>query len=316
MHPVDQQLPCVGCGEIFVRAAALMHHLENGRCKKIQRDDFIGFVQHKNVITRLLKNPELIASTMAKDWKDADKDNSTGGGVSLQGPLIQEEPEETPRQLQERLGRAGAGPWDVDIPTVESIQGLMDARDENELGLPSHQVMLPLKAAYNRNSQMDSEDQFSSLGARNNALRREENDTMKGLRANLISVSVSSNSLARDKGKEREKATTTTLRSPPAFASLNELDTRSVATTPATETPKAWGNGATTASSLFSDTKPTPVTADWDAAVKAHDEHSELDKRKNMFHNRFWDPADAGWDAERFFNPIIERYMCPFPQCE
>lgn len=314
VHPVDQNLTCIGCGEKFVRAAALVDHLEMGRCKKIKKDDFIGHVQHKNVITRLLKNPELITSTAAKDWKDASKDNSVGGGVSLGGPLPQEETEETPRETQERLGRVGAGPWDHDVPTIASIQGLIDASNENEQTLPDHQTILPLRAAHRRAPQINSEAQFPSLGVRNNISKKEMNDTMKALRANLADLSLSTNSSVLDKGKGKEKATAPSSHSP--WPSLSEAATSCTTNTPTAKVLEPWGNGATTASSLFSGATATPVTADWDAALRAHDEFSEISKGQNMFYTRFWDPTAAGWDSERFFNPIVERYECPLPQCE
>lgn len=35
----------------------------------------------------------------------------------------------------------------------------------------------------------------------------------------------------------------------------------------------------------------------------------------NIFNQRFYDPSIPGFDAEMFFNTIIEAYVCPHPQC-
>lgn len=43
---------------------------------------------------------------------------------------------------------------------------------------------------------------------------------------------------------------------------------------------------------------------------------NEYGQQTNMFRTKFWDPSARGYNAESFFNQIIQRYECPWPGCE
>lgn len=82
MHPVAQDLPCVGCGERFVRVAALIFHLETGQCPKISAAQYRRHLQHKHNVSQLLKDPNGVTAALA-NIKDAAHDTETSGGVAL-----------------------------------------------------------------------------------------------------------------------------------------------------------------------------------------------------------------------------------------
>ena len=74
----------------------------------------------------------------------------------------------------------------------------------------------------------------------------------------------------------------------------------------------AW-TSSSSSKQLFPDAKPTPVTADWQTVIDAKKEH---DHKSNLLAYQFWNPAHRDYNPERFFNPVLEEYRCPFPVCE
>ena len=79
-----------------------------------------------------------------------------------------------------------------------------------------------------------------------------------------------------------------------------------------TTAASAW-TSETSSKQLFPDAKPTPVTADWQAVIDAK---KEQNYKSNLLSYQFWNPAHRDYNPERFFNPILEEYRCPFPVCE
>jgi hypothetical protein len=76
--------------------------------------------------------------------------------------------------------------------------------------------------------------------------------------------------------------------------------------------PPAWSAGSTS-KDLFPGATQTPISPDWDALLRAKE---EKDHKSNLFHHQFWNPAHEDYDAERFYDPMIEKYKCPLPGCE
>jgi len=75
----------------------------------------------------------------------------------------------------------------------------------------------------------------------------------------------------------------------------------------------AWDIGNTSASKLFSGAGPTPMFTDWEAALEKQQKHVSTN---NVLNPAFWDPLHKDHDPERFFNPVLEKYLCPFPTCQ
>jgi len=87
-------------------------------------------------------------------------------------------------------------------------------------------------------------------------------------------------------------------------------DDDKVTVTASTE-PSAWNKP--TASTLFPSAKPTPMNQSFAQGLAALD--TEYGQQSNMLHARFWDPKAKGYSPENFFNQLIERYECPWPNC-
>jgi len=113
----------------------------------------------------------------------------------------------------------------------------------------------------------------------------------------------------------------------------------------------AWGStwvqsNASSATRLFPNAKPTPAPVNFKAGIQARDDEyrqrhglppiNRLDELEsgagdtaniygrvgdgsdtaNMFRTRFWDPKAPGFSADNWFNQLLQRYECPFPECE
>ena len=73
--------------------------------------------------------------------------------------------------------------------------------------------------------------------------------------------------------------------------------------------PKAWTSNAAS-NELFPTVRPPPPTADWEGMSTAI---IQSDHKTNLLHYHFMNPAHK--DTERFYNPLIEKYKCPMPEC-
>lgn len=78
-------------------------------------------------------------------------------------------------------------------------------------------------------------------------------------------------------------------------------------------TPRAAWSTESTSKSLFPDAKPTPPTSDWAAVIAAKE---AAEHRSNILQYQFWNPTHRDYNPERFYNPILEEYRCPFPVCD
>jgi hypothetical protein len=76
--------------------------------------------------------------------------------------------------------------------------------------------------------------------------------------------------------------------------------------------PKVWGSrkGKTASSTLFPDAQLTPGSAEF--SIAAHDDAIEQAYGLNIMRNRFWDPLSSDFNAERFYDAIVNKYHCPF----
>jgi hypothetical protein len=81
---------------------------------------------------------------------------------------------------------------------------------------------------------------------------------------------------------------------------------------PLPKAPAPWATGGV-AKELFKDAKATPMSPDWEARLRAKE---KVDHKSNLLHHQFWNPEHEDYDAERFYDPMIEKYKCPFPGCE
>jgi hypothetical protein len=81
---------------------------------------------------------------------------------------------------------------------------------------------------------------------------------------------------------------------------------------PLPKAPAPWCS-SNASKELFNDAKPTPPTQDWEARLR---EKEEKEHKANVLHHQFWNPTHEDYNPERFYDPMIEKYKCPFPGCE
>lgn len=104
--------------------------------------------------------------------------------------------------------------------------------------------------------------------------------------------------------------------SPPSSASTSKPPQNGSATASTRTGSNAWVESSTASEVLFKGAQKTPITNEWEAALRAKDQEYERANSSNMLMQRYWDPTHKDYDPERFYNPVIEMYVCPLPQCE
>ncbi|EME86260.1 uncharacterized protein MYCFIDRAFT_82185 [Pseudocercospora fijiensis CIRAD86] len=95
-HPADQDVECPGCSCKFPRASHLIDHLEQGRCSRFTKDQFYSHMQHKYILSQVMKNPGIFSELVMQNQKqllppmeqlsiksDAEAEDPDEGGVSI-----------------------------------------------------------------------------------------------------------------------------------------------------------------------------------------------------------------------------------------
>jgi hypothetical protein len=258
-----------------------MNHLENGHCQKISAQQFAGHLQHKNIVNKLLKDPELLRNiTSNAGFLDAARDDDIGGGVSLGGGLLEQDANEQDGVL-------------LDIAPLETEKH-PDATNPPRLG----ESRLALKKRHENEVEQDIDALLCTGG-----------------------TPPSSSVLAGTVDWSKIRGSTNGSMPPSTRSNLGftgSITSEESDTTQKASTATAWGRpGASTSTSevLFPGVKPTPVSYEWAQELQKRDQAYELEHGVNLFRSRFWDPTSRDYKPERFFNPITEMYMCSFPHC-
>ena len=259
-----------------------MDHLENGHCQKISAQQFAGHLQHKNIVNKLLKDPELLKNiTSNAGFLDAARDDDIGGGVSLGGGLLEQDANEQDGVL-------------LDIAPLEPEKH-PDATNPPRLG----ESWLAFKERHENKVEQD----IDTLSSRTGGI---------SLGSSILAGTVDWSKL----GGSTDGSMPPSARSKLGFTGSTTSEESD--TTQKASMTTAWGHpGASTSTSevLFPGVKPTPVNFEWAQELQKRDQAYELEHGVNLFRGRFWDPTSRDYKPERFFNPIIEMYMCPFPHC-
>lgn len=260
-HPVDQNIKCPGCSETFPRASGLIHHFEKNLCPKITAVRFQGYLQHKEIIGRLLEDPTAMEQMALKDcaqYLEAAKDDEEGGGAALPDLLGEED----------------------DITWLDSFEPIKPEQPATQAALAVNQQKWPALAA--------AAAKLKDAGA----VPRELTESMQALAIKSGKPVLPSQEL---------KIEPNPWPLPADYKPGDPLPTK----------PPAWSSG-TASKDLFRGAKATPVTPDWELLLK---QHVEKDHKSNLLHHQFWNPAHEDYDAERFYDPMLEKYKCPFPGC-
>lgn len=320
-HPVDQNLHCVGCGMHFTRAAALIDHLERGRCKYVKKEQFAAHIQHKTIINKLLEAPELMSPFTERN--DLPPDTDTTGGVKLGPTLLDDEaaiPSSHAPLTPARGPNAGKGPRLGERWPALGSSNKSEAEDASVSSLGSKLGGISLTGRHETDIR-DSILEDTAADYRR-SMRPAPKPAPKAKRAAPAFAAsaaspVPTGTAYSETWRKRAGSATTTATSgtaTPVYAGKNAAATMFPDNDPASTTGMAapvWGS-KNAASTLFPDALPTPVTQDWQEALGAQ----AAERSQNFFRIRFWDPTHKDYDPERFYNRVIEQYCCPFPHCE
>jgi hypothetical protein len=277
--------------------------------------EFVGRIVHKHLVAELLKggqNKERFDAKLARF--NAAQDTDTSGGVPLMDqdteaekvqyaaikPVIIETPITSPNALgpypplpSTRKGTEHEGSV-VSSSCVLSTDLAELSLEEHFEAVASGRVMSPRKAAMSpATGAMSPTSPLMSptsgvLSPTSNGASL--NNHFKAVaKSGTVPPSVSS-SKATETG--RSKAA-------PKVESSSESDLNAVA---------AWTRN--TSKTLFPNAQPTPPPSEW--SLKQQDKAMEKQEGLNILQVRFWDPHSKDWEPERWFDPMINKYQCPF----
>ncbi|KAK0609871.1 Zinc finger protein 560 [Lasiodiplodia hormozganensis] len=265
IHPVDQDIRCIGCNEHFVRAAALVEHLEFDHCRKISAQQFKSNIQHKHMVAKILSDPDAMSSKLF-DFNVNDTSSQGGVALSESSNLLDEED----KNAHDSSQNGGS--------VIQPLDPRVKPRDPNAPRLGERWPSLP-----SHTRQTSSSTEISS---------------------GMAGISISGGSSG---GARLPSSGTPSVKSPSSVLSDS--------TVKASES-QAWTSASGASKKLFPEAEKTPASLHWEAALKARELEYEAANSTNMLMQRYWDPTHKDYNPERFFNPVIEMYSCPFPQCE
>ncbi|KAF2424896.1 hypothetical protein EJ08DRAFT_681732 [Tothia fuscella] len=260
-HPIDQNVKCPGCPEVFPRASGLIFHFEKNLCSKISAARFHGYLQHKEIITRLLEDPTAMQAMALKDctpYIDAARDDDKGGGAAL---------------------------------------NLMDKGEDDDdeiTWLDSYEPLAPDQAPVAPMMSIDQQT-YPTLAA---AVAKRNASGGVSLSEEMQALNIKNGGAVKP---QQAKIEANPWPLPADYKPGDPLPTK----------PPVWGGSSS--KELFKEAKATPMTTDWEKRLK---EHSEKDHKSNILHHQFWNPTHEDYDAERFYDPMLEKYKCPFPGCD
>jgi hypothetical protein len=291
---VDQNITCPGCQNVFPRASGLIFHLEHNLCRVVTAAQFKGYLQHKGIIAALLEDPTMMEQMVLKDFNHyrlAAEDNEVGGGVDLPSLLNEDNQSDDGVTLMEPMVPQQASAAKVDAkqrewPSLQSAGPSFASRASTGASNTLVENMKQLAIKHN----------ISATGIEHKPANWMDNND------DMIPLPWPSEEQNRAHKIQETKLTATPW---PLPVDYKEGD-------PLPKAPVPWASGSVS-KRLFKDAKPTPMTPDWEARLRKKE---EKDHKSNILHHQFWNPAHEDYDSERFYDPMIEKYKCPFPGCE
>ncbi|KAK8249167.1 hypothetical protein IWZ00DRAFT_574234 [Phyllosticta capitalensis] len=337
-HPVEQDLRCIGCQEHFVRGYALVGHLEFDMCQRIKAAQFKAAVEHKALINKMLDDPDYVrqneqdivstaSATAGSTYADTDFDDSTTvGGVSTTAAesshILDDDDDWSVADSQE-------GGVRIQPPLVPAVQSpVQQVQNVQNVQRPvEHFPALP--------SRGNTPTASTTNSGASTPLRRGEGFSALPGRENInplprASKAAVATPLRRVEDFPALPGAKKGPMSPPsrAMSQLSMASSTATVQSPWRSSSDAWetssqvsevlfkGNAQTTAQRLFKDAVNTPMNEAWRKALAERDLEYDDRLRCNPFLLRFWDPEHPEYDAERFFNNTIGKYICPLKKCE
>jgi hypothetical protein len=281
-HKVDQKLTCIGCQKSFYRASLFIEHLDFGHCDVIPASQFQGHIVHKHLVTELLRDPQAYARLMQKTSKfDAAIDDDEETGVSL-----------TDDHLNDSAALEGI--------KFEAIKPDTSLDEEHTPVFHGHYPPLTSQAGYIPDVDADVAPMMGGMSLRGHADVDSDGSTVVGSPV-MTGFPPRSSSLPGH-----------SVQSQSGSSAHNGSEAQSSSAQSSSRPPKVWGSrkGKTTSSVLFPNAKAKPPPSDF--SISAHDDTMDKVYGPNILSDRFWDPMGDAWNPERFHDPIVQKYYCPF----
>ncbi|KAK3680198.1 hypothetical protein LTR78_000575 [Recurvomyces mirabilis] len=297
MHPADQDIKCPGCCALFTKAGNMVAHLEGGDCPEITAFEFRGQVLQKHVRKELMRNINTVNERLAATEKsiaplDEFSFQATDGAESVDaddeeggiGLLEQEHIEQ--KDLID--------PLKPDIDLIDTKRTASEARHavESWPRLPGLHILPKLTTSMASMSIAGSDvGSGTSFGGRRS-----------GHKPRPIQYTESYPSMD----------------SPSGGVSISGDSSVASPLTTNTDRRVAWTTG-NTSKALFKPSQHCPVSKqDQQALMKKPTEGSvaQLSESKSIMKTRFYDIYSPDYNPDLFLNPLTEKYICLFPQCE
>jgi hypothetical protein len=309
-HQADQQLRCPGCQDLFVRASSMIAHLEEGQCEYISAYEFKASILHKTILKEVLGNIEEFNDRMAantvlsfagpepgKITDGTEQLDQEEGGVALLDQEAEEGGDTTPA-LQPQID-----PIDVHSDGVQALKPqtaaletalLTRANVENWPRLASGKASGLPGSMSSMSIQSSTPSRAESIGGSEVASRR------SGVKVETAYYTESYPALGSS-------------RSVTSFSDFSDVASDTTGTN-RNHKATAWTTGQTS-KALFKDAKPVPPPGDWSAHL-IRKEEALATNGTNLLYSRFYDPYSEDYTAARFYHTLLEKYCCPFPQCD
>lgn len=316
-HPIEQDIKCKGCKETFTRAAALMSHLENGECISISKSQFAAHLQHKHIINKLLADPTAANHVKAKDFTEVakmkDTESSAAGGVAieemmddhddLEGVKLEiDHPAMTPEKKARPPHDSLASKGFPALPPGTASERMLSTHSGSTGGVS---LRSPVESGMATPSKGKVEMDHNALAAR-----------FASLNARIEASRSGDQSTGRAEETFDEQIMGAELAEIEARITREQSNAGSAVSRSSSQIPSGpWSSLHGTSKSLFPNAKSSPITTAWATHLEnIRDEEAHAD-RNNMLRLRFWHPEHQDYDPDRLYNPLIERYCCPFPFC-
>jgi uncharacterized C2H2 Zn-finger protein len=304
-HQAAQSIMCPGCSQIFGRAGDMIGHLENNECEGIPDYEFYAQLQHKFMKKEIMKDLESFTENLQINSAYAPPpthpglvgpkkstthtDTETDGGVLLDKD--DEEQKEGCEPLEAKMASIELGGKKIPL-TRRNLEAWPRLPGQSTSVVPRHVL-----------------DQ--SIGSPP---------------PSIVSTDIPASEFASQITSRRGgvKVHTESYPSLPSGSQLQsnhstktgtDEDAKSVSTARAENVlnrPAAWTT-TNTSRALFGDSPAQPNEIE--SILKNREE--EVKQAPNLLLNaRWWDPESGDYTSDLFLHSALNRYFCPFPQCD
>lgn len=290
-HQAEQSITCPGCEALFTRASSAIAHLETGSCETFSEWDFKTAVLHKYIMQQIEKNFGEFSKRIAKTTP------------VMRGLLDDED-------LTSQVGESVVSTVGDDDDGGVALLDLKHEEEGGYLPLELDRDLIDLDALLTRAMQ----ETWLKLQQR-----------VDSATASMMKLSTSDDASARRRGSVCSSVAAGSIRS--GGTTRNEpfpvLPSRrsGITTLDKPVAPPAWSI-VKTAKTLFapnaSIASKKPLSAILSTTCPLSDSDFDLPPIDSpmLLTRHFYDPSSPDYNPSLFHDPLTDRYICPFPDCE